>query len=65
MIELDQNTGLPSRDKMSKISVQLDKTQGGIEIAEIDFNMADFTFGEYKNIRLQLNKCEGNQTIEI
>jgi len=37
---------------MSKISVQLDKTQGGIDIAEIDFNMADFTFGEYKNIRL-------------
>lgn len=43
---------MPSRDKMSKISVQLDKTQGGIDIAEIDFNMADFTFGEYKNIRL-------------
>jgi hypothetical protein len=50
---------------MSKISVQLDKTQGGIEIANIDFNMANFTFGEYKNIRLQLNKCEGNQTIDI
>jgi hypothetical protein len=27
--------------------------------------MADFTFGEYKNIRLQLKKCEGNSSIEI
>jgi hypothetical protein len=27
--------------------------------------MADFTFGEYKNVRLQLNKSVNNQSIEI
>jgi hypothetical protein len=42
------------------MTVCLDKSAGGHEIAEIDFNMADFKFGEYKMVRLLLKKCAGS-----
>jgi hypothetical protein len=48
---------LPAKEKISKMTVTLDKSMGGADIAEIDFNMADFTFGEYKLVRLFLKKC--------
>ena len=38
---------------------------GGTEIAEINFNMADFKMGEYKILRLYLHKSTSNTTIEI
>ena len=42
------------------MSVCLDKSMGGAEIGEAEFNMADFKFGEYKIVRLYLRKCAGN-----
>ena len=48
---------MPAKEKISKMTVCLDKSMGGQEIAEIDFNMADFKFGEYKMVRLYLKKC--------
>jgi hypothetical protein len=48
---------MPAKEKISKMTVCLDKSMGGTEIAEIDFNMADFKFGEYKVVRLLLKKC--------
>ena len=47
------------------MSIQLDRSQGGLDIAEIEFNMADFNFGEYKNIRLLMKKTQINDIIEI
>jgi len=47
---------MPCKEKVSKLTVCLDKTMGGTDIGEIDFNMADFNFGEYKLVRLYLNK---------
>lgn len=38
---------------------------GGTDIAEIEFNMADFKFGEYKMVRLFLKKCSANTTIDF
>ena len=38
---------------------------GGTELGEIEFNMADFSFGEYKITRLFLNKSAGNNVINF
>lgn len=38
---------------------------GGTDIAEINFNMADFKYNEYKILRLWLHKSEANTTIDI
>jgi len=38
---------------------------GGTEIGEIEFNMADFSFGEYKITRLYLIKCTNNDVIHF
>jgi hypothetical protein len=56
-LELDPETGMPAKEKISKLTVTLDKSMGETEIGEIEFNMADFTFGEYKITRLNLVKC--------
>lgn len=54
---------MPSKEKVSKLTVTLDKSMGGTEIGEIEFNMADFSFGEYKIQRLFLKKCPHNEVI--
>lgn len=55
MLELDPVTGMPAKEKVSKMSVCLERSLGGTEIAEISFNMADFKYGEYKILRLYLH----------
>ena len=34
------------------MTVQLDKTLGGTPLAEADFDMSDFFYGEYKAVSL-------------
>ena len=60
LLELDPVTGMPSKEKVSKMSVCLERSLGGTEIAEINFNMADFKFGEYKIVRLYLHQSASN-----
>ena len=47
------------------MTICLDKSMGGTDIAEINFNMADFKYNEYKILRLYLHKSEANTTIDI
>ena len=65
ILELDPETGMPAKEKISKLSVTLDKSMNEQEIGEIEFNMADFTFGEYKITRLYLIKCQSNTILEF
>lgn len=65
ILEIDPSTGMPSKEKISKMTICLDKSMGGTDIAEINFNMADFKFNEYKILRLYLHKSEANTTIDI
>lgn len=51
---------MPVKEKLSKMTVCLDKSLGGKQIGECEFNMADFEYGKYKSLRLQLTQCEGN-----
>jgi len=61
-LELDQETEMPVKEKLSKMTVCLDKSLGGKQLGECEFNMADFEYGKYKSIRLQLTQSEGNDT---
>ena len=65
ILEMDQETGMPALEKLGKMTVCLDKNMGGTELCDITFNMADFKFGEYKILRLYMNKCANNNVIEI
>jgi len=58
-------SGLPLKEKIGKMTVCLDKNYGGTELAEINFNMADFKFGEFKMLRLYMQKCKANDRIDI
>jgi hypothetical protein len=56
---------MPALEKLGKMTVCLDKSMGGTELCEITFNMADFKFGEYKILRLYMNKCANNNVLDI
>ena len=40
VLELDKNTGQPVSQKMSKMTVQLDKSLGGASLADKELDMA-------------------------
>ena len=65
LLELDQETGRPLKEKISKMTVVLDKSMGETPIAEVEFNMADFNYGEYKPVKLYLKKCQENNYVDI
>ena len=64
-MELDKATLLPCKEKSSKMTVQLDKSRGGTCIGEVEFNMADFTYGEYKYRKLLLVQSPENTAINF
>ena len=65
VLELDKDTEMPAKEKSSKMTVCLDKSLGGTQLAEAEFNMADFFYGEYKEHKLVLKQCSENTVIDI
>jgi hypothetical protein len=66
VLDIDEETGRPARPKMSKMTVQLDKSKGSTPIGEVEFDMTDFTYGEYNYRKLQLvAHPENNGAIEF
>ena len=47
------------------MTVMLDKSMGETQLCEVEFNMADFNYGEYKPVKLYLKKCPGNDYMDI
>ena len=47
------------------MTVVLDKSMGETPIAEAEFNMADFNYGEYKPVKLYLKKCADNDYVDV
>lgn len=56
---------MPCKEKTSKMTVQLDKSKGGTHLGEVEFNMGDFLYGEYKYRTLYLKKSESNDVIDF
>ena len=50
---------------MSMMTVQLDKTQGSTKIGEVEFDMTDFLYGQYKYKTLNLVKCQSNDKLDF
>jgi hypothetical protein len=65
VLDLDQENGNPVGAKMSKMTVQLDKSRGGTHIGEVEFDMTDFTYGEYKYRTLKVKKSEANDILDF
>ena len=51
---------MPTKAKESRLAVCLDRTYGGMEIAHLIFDMADFKYGKYNGQRLFLEQTESN-----
>jgi len=47
-MEINPETNLPYKEKISKIKVVLVNNEEKVEIAETSFNMADFKLGSFK-----------------
>lgn len=56
---------MPNKEKTSKMTVQLDKSKGGTLIGEVEFNMADFAYGDYKYRTLNITKCLENNVLDF
>ena len=51
---------MPSKEKTSKLTVALNKENGYKELAEVEFDMADYKYGKYNGMRLFFEKCKDN-----
>ena len=65
IFEINEETGVLAKGKISKMSIQLDKSLGGTHLAESDFDMSDLFYGEYKPLRLYLKQSEDNRNYHI
>lgn len=54
-MELDQESRIPMKMYDSRISVCLNEENNGLEIASVDFDMAQFKYGEIKRKVLNLD----------
>ena len=58
VLPLHAQTNMPTKTKDSRLSVCLDRAQGGKEIGHLIFDMADFKYGKYNGQRLFLEQSE-------
>lgn len=52
---------MPVKDKQSKMTISLGKSLGSKLLGEVEFNMVDFEYGQYKNLKLYFKKDESNE----
>lgn len=64
VLELDEDLK-PTKEKLSKMTIVLDKSRGGHAIGEIEFDMADYNYGEYKYRRAQVKEVDTNPGIKF
>lgn len=60
VIDVDPESGMPSKEKNSFLYVQLNKKMENKKIAEVEFDIADFKYGKYNGMRLFFEKCKEN-----
>jgi len=65
VLELDEETQLPSKPKLSYMTVQLDRDNNSMPIGEIEFDMTDFKYGEYKFRTFKLVRSAANKDVDF
>ena len=65
VLEVNSETYKPLKEKISKMTVHLDKSKGGTALAEIEFDMTDFEYGSYKYKTLTMTKHADNNVLDF
>lgn len=65
ILNLDPETGMPTQQKMSRLAVTLNRNYQYAELAEVQFDMANFKQGRYNKMRLPLVQSAANETYTI
>ena len=65
VLDVKEDTFEPVKEKISKMTVHLDKSKGGTALAEVEFDMTDFEYGSYKYRTLQLKMHADNNVLEF
>jgi hypothetical protein len=65
VLDIDERTEMPIKEKISKLTVCLDKALGGKELATADVDMGNYSYGQYNLIKLNLKQCPGNTDYPI
>ena len=52
---------MPNKEKLSELTICLDKTQGGTELFKAELDMTKYGYGKFNIMQLQLQKCESNE----
>jgi hypothetical protein len=58
---IDENTDMPNKEKLSELTICLDKSQGGTELFKAELDMTNYRYGKFNIMKLDLVQCEGNQ----
>lgn len=51
---------MPIKEKISKLTVCLDKSLGGTELGTAEVDMGNYSYGQYNVIKLNLEQCPSN-----
>lgn len=51
---------MPTQEKISKLTVCLDKSLGGTELAWAEVDMSKYSYGQYNMMKLQLDQSTAN-----
>ena len=51
---------MPTKEKISKLTVCLDKSLGGHELGTAEVDMGNYAYGQYNMIKLNLIQCPSN-----
>lgn len=65
VLDVKEDSMQPVKEKISKMTVALDKSRGGTVIGEVEFDMTDFDYGHYKYRTLYLNKVPENDVLDF
>jgi hypothetical protein len=60
VLEIDEKTEMPIKEKISKLTVCLDKSLGGTELGTAEVDMGNYSYGQYNLIKLNLEQCPSN-----
>lgn len=56
---------MPIKEKNSRLAIALNRNYGYMELAEVQFDMADFKYGRYNGQRLFLQQVETNDKYNL
>lgn len=60
---LDEETDMPNKEKISELTICLDKSSGNKEIVKAELDMTKYNYGKFNNMQLKLVDCFVNSEL--